>query len=304
MYKNCTTNETKSQVAKILQKTKKKKMLNTDVVAWLCSIGETDRAQRIDDCATHIGITEIGGYAKIIKADFCRERLCNVCAWRRQTKFVAQMFPVLEILSKDYEFLLVTLTMRSVKLGELKQAIDIMLKGYDRFLKHRQVQRGWAGKVRGLEMKYNSEKKTFNPHIHILVAVSKDYFETKTKYVSHAELVRCWGESIRTDYFPRCEVKKVTETRGAVLETMKYSFKQMKDNTAMQGFHTALKNRRLISFSGVFAETRKLLRQSDFENILTDDIPEDTPQKIIYTLYRFDATGGVYNYYKELEYER
>lgn len=304
MYKNCTTNETKSQVSKILQKTKIKKMLNADVVAWLCSIGETDRAQHINECATHIGITDIGGYAKIIKADFCRERLCNVCAWRRQSKFMAQMFPVMEILSRDYEFLFVTLTLESVPLEDLKPTIDLMLKGYDRFLKHRQVQRGWVGKVRGLEMKYNPKARTFNPHIHILVAVEKDYFTDTKKYVSHTELVRCWQESIRTQYKPRCEIKKVTETQKATIETMKYAFKQMTDSTAMQGFHTALKSRRLVSFSGVFAEIRKLLRQSDFENILTDDIPEDTPRKIMYTLYRFDATGGVYNYYKELEYER
>lgn len=290
-----------SQVKKILQKAQIKKSLNKDVISWLHSRGLDDKALAISNCANNIGITNINGVAKIVRADFCKQRLCNVCAWRRQSKFTAQMFPVLKVLQKKYEFLFVTLTMRSVPVEDLKNAVNEILKAYDRLLKHRRIKRSWVGKVRGLEMKYNQHTKTFNPHIHVLVAVENDYFTNNEKYISHKMLVEYWSESLRTDYKPRCEVKKVTDQQGAVIETLKYSFKQMNDNTAMLGFHIALSGRRLVSFSGVFAETRKLLRLSDFENVLTDDMPENTPKQIFYSLYTFDATGGVYSYYKQFE---
>lgn len=298
---NYSTPSYESQVAKILQKTKIKKALNEDVVQWLMDQGLTEKAYTINHCADLIGITDIGGVAKIVKASFCRERICNVCAWRRQTKFMAQMFPVMEIIGKKYEFVFVTLTMRSVALDDLKSAIDDILLAYDRFLKHRRVKRSWLGKVRGLEMKFNPKNNTFNPHIHILVAVDKDYFTNADKYISHTMLVEYWRESLRANYSPRCHLEKVTDADSGAIETLKYSFKQMTNNTALAGFYYALKNRRLVSFSGVFAETRKLLKLSDFENVLTDDMPEDTPRNLTYTLYRFDATGGVYNYYKDLE---
>ncbi|MBR2870744.1 MAG: protein rep [Clostridia bacterium] len=298
---NYSINDFESQVKKILQKAKIKKVLNADVVAWLMSQGEFERAYRINDCATNIGITNIGGVAKIVKANFCRERLCNVCAWRRQSKFMSQMFPVMQILSQKYEFIFVTLTVKSVPLERLKSEINTILAAYDRFLKHRRVKRGWVGKVRGLEMKYNSRTKEFNPHIHILVAVEPDYFKNDEKYISQRMVREYWQESLDADYLPRCEVKKVYDTDGVAIETLKYSFKQMTDNTAMSGFYEALKSRRLVSFSGVFAETRKLLKLSDFENVLEDDLPQDTPKQIFYTLYTFDATGGIFSYYKQFE---
>lgn len=295
------TKDYESQVSKILQKTQIKKRLNKAVIEWLYSKGLYEKASKIDECANHIGITNIEGIAKIVKADFCRERMCNVCAWRRQSKFTAQMVPVLQHLAPNYDFIFATLTMRSVKLDELRQAIDLILSAYDRLLKHRRIKKAWQGKVRGLEMKYNTSTKTFNPHIHILVAVDKDYFTNNEKYISQAMLCDYWTESLRSDYSPRCDIRKVTQSDKAIVETLKYSFKQQEDNNAMQGFYTALKNRRLVSFSGVFAETRKMLKYSDFENVLTDDIKTEDKKNIYYALYKFDATGGIYSYYKQFE---
>jgi plasmid rolling circle replication initiator protein Rep len=299
--KNYNTLDYESQVKKILFKTQVKKQLNTSVVSWLRDENQILKALEVEQCANHIGITEINNVAHIVKADFCRNRICNICAWRRQSKFVAQMFPVLEKLGSKYEYLFATLTIKNVKYEDLSHAIDIILQGYDRLLKRRKIKRAWVGKIRGLEVTYNAKTKTFHPHIHIFIAVKKDYFTNADLYISQNEFTEYWQECIRADYKPICNVEKVTDAQGGAVETLKYSFKSSTDSTALKGYFYTLKNRRLVSFSGVFADMRKLLKQSDFENILTDDVETKNITRLAYSLYKFDATGGIYKYYDSLE---
>ena len=298
---NYTIEDFQSQVSKILLKTQIKKKLNERVVDWLFSERLYDKALEIQSCANHVGITNINNIAHIVKADFCRNRICNICAWRRQSKFMAQMFPVLEKLGNNYQYLFVTLTVKNIDYENLSQTIDMLMSAYDKFLKRRKIKRAWVGKIRGLEITYNRNTQTFHPHIHIFVAVKPSYFEDPSLYITHEELSQYWQECINADYIPICHIEKVTETSSATIETLKYSFKTSSDNIALKGYFYSLKNRRLVSFSGVFAETRKFLKQSDFETILTDDISPQSTKNILYSLYKFDATGGIYKYYDSIE---
>lgn len=295
------------QVQKTLTRVAIKKSFNRTVIEWLNSREDTRRAQNIENCATQIGFTNISNIAKIIHGNFCRERMCFVCAWRRSAKFTAQTMPILQILDNNgYEFIFATITVENVPLQELKKVVSQMLKGYDLLLKRRQVKRAWKGKIRGFEITYNPETKTFHPHIHMLIAVTPDYFHS-ADYITTRQLSQIWGESVG-QYNPICDIRKAkTVSRngkkgsGAVVETLKYSFKMFKDATAIEGFYTALLGRRLISFSGVFADLRRELRMSDFENILTDDINFEKGRKIFYDVYEFDPSGGVYKYYRQFE---
>jgi plasmid rolling circle replication initiator protein Rep len=302
-YNNYNTQDYSSQVTKILTKTAIKKSLNKPIIEWLYNKGLPEKAEIISQCGNHIGITDINGIAHIVKADFCRERICSVCAWRRQSKFMSQMFPILEIIGKSCEFLLVTLTMQSVTLDELNGAIDIMLTAYDKLLKRRKIKRAWLGKVRALEVTYNKNTQMFHPHLHLFVSVKKEYFLNNDLYISQAELSALWGECLSVGYEPICDIRKVTEEKHGAVETLKYTFKTTKDHNALEGYYFKLKGRRLVSFSGNFAKVRKQLALSDFENVLTDDLPNNGINKYRYVLYKFDATGGLYNYFKEMEIE-
>ena len=103
---NSTKPEESQEATSILKKAAIKRMYNQTVINWLYDIGEPQKAANIAACATYIGITNINGYAQIVKSNFCRERLCQICAWRRQSKFVAQMFPIIEKLSTEvYRFI-------------------------------------------------------------------------------------------------------------------------------------------------------------------------------------------------------
>ena len=302
--KDYNTNPDTSQEQKLFQKLAIKKAYNKQVIEYLCAVHEPDRANRVLHCGEHIGITTIDGIAKIVKADFCRERLCAVCAWRRQAKFTAQTFPILSILERrGYEFIFVTLTIANMKYEKLENAVDTLLHGYALLRHRRKVKRSWAGIIRSVELTYNADSNTFHPHLHLLVAVPHAYFADRDLYISQGELADMWADCIGACYTPVCHIEKVKgDTTAAAVETIKYALKPTDAKQAFSAFFYILRGRRLISFCGVFATLRRELKYSDFENILTDDV--DTRRSITYNLYTFDATGGVYRFNNTYTLER
>lgn len=300
---NDITNAYECQVRKILQKVVIKKDLNTTAVDWLTSRGFHERAWNISDCATNVGFLNDDGKAKIVSANFCRQRLCHVCAWRRSLKFTTQMKPILRLLEDEgYEFIFATLTVKNVSKEHLKQTVDDMLRGYDRLLKLRVIKRAWLGKVRGLEITYNRHTGMFHPHMHILVAVTPDYFSSKD-YITYESLSKLWKESMRLNYTPIVDIRRTEKGSGRVVEVLKYATKSFKDSEAIEGFYNSLRDRRLISFSGVFAEKRKLMKMTDFDTVLVDDIEGSKMNATYWDIYRFDPTGGVFKFYTKYKKE-
>lgn len=298
------TNPDTSQEQKLFQKLAIKKAYNKQVIEYLRAVHEPDRADRVLHCGEHIGITTIDGIAKIVKADFCRERLCAVCAWRRQAKFTAQTFPILSILEqRGYEFIFVTLTIANMKYDKLEAAVDSLLCGYALLRHRRKIKRSWVGIIRSVEMTYNADSNTFHPHLHLLVAVPHEYFINRDLYITQGELADMWADCIGACYTPVCHIEKVKgDTTAAAVETIKYALKPTDAKQAFSAFFYILRGRRLISFCGIFAKLRRELKYSDFENILTDDV--DTRRSITYNLYTFDATGGVYRFNNTYTLER
>lgn len=295
---NYTTEKEKSQEKELFRKLVAKKKNNEFIVNFLMSIGETKRANNVQFCGSHIGITTIEGIPKIVKADFCRERLCLVCAWRRQARFMAQMFPVLDILCKqNYRFLFATLTIKNMGYSELEDAINDLLSAYEKLRHRRKIKRSWMGIVRSVELTYNAEDNTFHPHIHLLIAVKENYFNNSDLYITQEELSLYWKECLNVDYCPVVDIRSVDATEKATVETLKYSLKPTKAREALSAFFYILRGRRLISFCGVFQKIRAELKYSDFENVLIDK--EDVQKGMKYNLYTFDATGGVYRLSQE-----
>ena len=294
MYNN--TGQDKSQEL-LLNKLAVKKSYNNKVIKFLLDQGDYERAERVKYCGCNVGVTTVDNFARFIKADFCRERLCQVCAWRRQSRFVAQTIPILSILnSKGYRFIMATLTIKNVCYEELENTIDILLRGYELLRHRRKIKRSWLGIIRSLELSYNSSDDTFHPHIHLLVCVPNTYFYNADMYISTEELSRLWGESIGADYNVICDIRTITEDTTGAVEVLKYSLKPSKAQKPLLAFYEILRGRRLISFSGIFTKIRKDLKYSDFDSVLTDNdlIPQGT--SISYNLYRFDVTGGYYNF--------
>lgn len=286
------------QVSKILRKTAIKKRQNESIIQWLNSEKQERTAVQVQNCATSLGITDIDGIARVVRADFCRERICAVCAWRRQVRFVAQTTPILDYMSEHgYQFIFATVTVKNVSYNELDKTLSLILKGFANLRHRAEIKRAWRGIIRSVELTYNENNNTFHPHIHMLIAVDKSYYENS--YISQARLSELWRDCINADYVPVVDIRRVNDTERAAVESLKYSLKPTVNPTALSAFYYILKGRRLISFTGIFKTLRTEFKLSDFENILTDDLPQG--YKVRYSLYKLDCSGGLYKYYKDKE---
>ena len=303
MQKQINTKKVKSQeesqklyeenVSRILEKICEKKKANLRVIKWLNDAKDDKRrAMNVFQCASETGFYNQNGIARVAYGTFCRERVCTVCAWRRQVRFVEQMRPCVDILRlQGYEFLFSTLTIKNVSREGLQDALDTLLHAYDKLGKRKEIKRAFHGRMRSVEVTYNEDANTFHPHIHMLIAVQKSYFKSRD-YISQARLREIWQQCIEAEYLPQCDIRKVTDEGGASLECMKYALKPTLNETALDGFFEVLSGRRLVSFSGAFAKYRKVRRLTDFDQVLTDAETSYDLNNGHFDLYGIDVNGG------------
>lgn len=293
-----TTSNTKGQ--ELLKKIAEKKGYNEPIIEVLQGMREYSRAAYIKECGTFVELSKNETDVRITNANFCRQRLCNVCAWRRQAKYYSQMLDVDQVLyAQGYtigDFYFMTLTVKNCYSSELNKTLNGMLKGWDRFLHYKYIKSQIMGYVRAIEVTYNENTNQYHPHIHIVLCAKKS---AKFKADRIAEL---WKKALKLDYTPVIDIRPCTSgTQKEVLKySLKYKFSQI-NNETVSTYLYSLHGRRLISFGGVYAEIRKALKQCDFENDLLD-IPADlqgNPPIIIKEHYLFNVSAGAYELIKE-----
>ena len=69
------------------------------------------RADRVSQCGSYLDFGVLpDGTKKLVKANFCRDRLCPMCNWRRSLKLYSQVSQVMDVLeSEGYCFLFLML---------------------------------------------------------------------------------------------------------------------------------------------------------------------------------------------------
>jgi plasmid rolling circle replication initiator protein Rep len=198
------------------------------------------------------------GEKKLQAADFCRERLCPMCQWRRSLKVfhqVSRVMDVAQIRHKEYVPIFLTLSVKNCFANELSSTLDEIFKGWYQLTKHRKIKRIVKGWFRALEVTYDGDKiitewrynkrreeyerkgvlpgdknpnhDTFHPHIHTILLVEKSYFKGKD-YMQTAEWVQMWRTAMGLDYDPICDIRAVKNGKGkrkAVAEIAKYTLK-------------------------------------------------------------------------------
>lgn len=286
-------------------------------------LGEGRKASRVRSCGSQLTFAvevnpvtgELTGEKKLHDANFCRERLCPMCAWRRSLKIFHQVGAVMDKVQEMESALVpifLTLTLRNCAPTELAGTLDAVFSGWYQLTKHRKVQRVIQGWFRALEVTYNKQDDTFHPHIHAILLVGKSYFRKEnTDYLPTTEWVRLWRQALKLDYDPVCDVRKVRgRKRKAVAEVAKYTVKDTdyiyRDNPDLtdklvKTLGGALKNRRLYAFGGVMKEAARLLKADnvgegdlihvDEENTLRGDLS--------YVLVTYRWNMGLTNYIAE-----
>ena len=274
------------------------------------------RMKNLEECGNNLLFSINDKNEKKFKgAYFCRLRTCPMCNWRKSLKMFAQTNKIAnKILEQNSStrFLFITFTVKNCEADKLSQTIDMMNMGFKRLTDKskgvkitEKFKSNMLGYIRAMEVTYNQEKDTYHPHIHCLFAVKAQYF-TKG-YIKKSDWQYIWGECCNTEYEPIVNVKTIkNSTSKAVAEVAKYPVKmdeianyqdKKKAIKALIIFTKILKGRRLITFGGVFAQTRKLLKLDDIETgdlVNLDDDQKENFEEIKTVLFKFQVKVGCY----------
>ena len=203
------------------------------------------RADRLHDCGVHLWFNVYsdgngGEMMKVKHAESCRVRLCPLCTWRRSIKIQTHTRKILESMQaeKEYEYILVTLTVPNVTGAELSDKISDMMKAWNIFDKYKKFTKAVRGWYRGLEVTHNLQKykfkyvkkngkkqrvtlvddngrpilnpsyDTYHPHFHCIFAVSPSYFNSRD-YVKRDEWLAMWQKAMKDPTITQVDVRKV-----------------------------------------------------------------------------------------------
>lgn len=298
----------------------------TDILGAVYSVLDMEnRSRRVLDCGSFLEFKVTEEKAKLQHANFCRDRLCPMCNWRRSLKIFAQVSKVMDALQAEgYQFLFLTLTVRNCSADELPSTVQALYDGW-RYLynKNKEFKSVIAGTFRSLEVKRKLDVPmsdpwygTYHPHLHCILAVRPDYF-TGRNYISQKRWTKLWRDAVGLDYDPIVHIEKCylkdengkKQTEGidigkAVAEATKYAVKGSDylngediglSAETVQHLLDALTGRRLCGWIGCFQKIRKALDLDDCENgdlvhIDDDSIREDVACMVV----RYSWRAGAY----------
>lgn len=249
------------------------------------------RGANIIGCGRHLDFAiKPDGSKKLHRADFCRERLCPMCQWRRALRLACQCNDIYACLTaKGYQHVFVTLTVKNVPATDLFMTTDKLFTDLRKLTKSADFNRTFLGGYRAFELTYNAEDDTYHPHFHLLLTCPKDYFSrSNSNYMTHDELVHQWRLICKLDYDPFVRIQAIKPKEGqsmtaAAVEVAKYPTKvadalnisdKDKRKHVMMIIDECLRGRQLIGFFGLPAKVRRELKFADIDNgdlIHTDD---------------------------------
>ena len=211
------------------------------------------RSSRMVDCSLKLDFkVNDKGEKKLHSAYNCRDRFCSICMWqlsRRVAWETSQIMDYYMAECSDMVPIMLTLTVKNPKMGELSSMLDVLCGGksgawqlLQKWLRRREI----TDSMRTLELTFNYDEFTWHPHLHVLAFVPKEYFSKGNKnYISHSELAEEWKHVCKLDYTPvvdirRCYDKNKKNERikfnsdmktisfaGAIKETSKYCVKPL-----------------------------------------------------------------------------
>lgn len=282
-----------------------KKLFSLSLSDVYHNIGLISKAHRVSDCGTFLDWKLYQAGWKLTNANFCKDRLCAMCNWRRSLKIFGQVSQIMDILDKDYQFIFLTMTVKNCYADELNYTLNMMMDGWKKLRK--KLDRGpfsndsVVGSIRAVEITYKLKDGTYHPHIHVIFAVRHDYF--KHNYISQAKWQDVWQECCGLDYNPICFVEKVKDCKKGVAEIAKYAVKgsdifsgtsvQIEDK--VRTLISSLTGRRLIGFTGVFRDAKRQLGLDDIESgdlVNTDN--NEMRDDVVLAITRFRWGAGFY----------
>lgn len=289
----------------------KPKLSECDRVSQLIRPFDNGRADRIFSCGHYLELkapieNDLPRFdkSKLNSANFCRDRLCPMCAWRLYVRNYANLLKVTEVLKYGGNNLVfLTLTIPNCKGEKLKENIEYIKESLVRLRRLKAFKNAFNGYFLKLEVTYNKEKDEYHPHVHLLLSADSDYYTNRDKYITTEQLVKLWGsctDELLFAYNRRNHTdlkgflayfEKVDDEIKGIKELAKYSVKSFEvTQDSIDTFAYELNGVRLITYYGSFNKVHHKLKLDDEK--LTDDMREDVDY--ILSRLKYDRELGQY----------
>lgn len=259
-------------------------------------------------------INECGsvGDGKLYKANFCKDRLCPLCSWRRSYKIFGQVSKVIDYLGLQYKYLFLTLTIPNCLPESLNDTIDYMYKSWSKFIRLPVFKETVLGWFRSLEVTRNSKRDDYHPHFHIVLAVDKKYSKRSSSYITHSQWLDMWRYAAQDDRITQVHIETIKQSIGAsdarllgsaIAEVAKYAVKSadylFEGNESLTDYIVdvlgeALHGRRLCAFGGELRKAHRLLKLDDAENGDLVGSSDEINESIAYLICRYAWSSGAY----------
>lgn len=299
----------------VLDKYTPKKDLNRKAASFMEKHLSVKSVVRFETCSDYMTFLTDAGFTgkRLHRSNSCGNRFCPICTWKKAKKDAIKMSVMMEAVKEleRKEFLFLTLTAPNCSGEELSDQINDFNKAINKLFKRRNVNSIAKGYIRKLEVTTDQEKtitaqlykrkkdyfdrrglsvgddnpqyNTYNPHVHIIIAVNKSYFNKPTEYINQAEWLSMWQECMDDPSITQVDVRKVRDSEksqsNAVLEVAKYSAKGSDlyhSEAVFDTFYLGLKKRQLLVYSGLMKEYAKKYEDGKLDNFKQTD-------EIIYT---------------------
>ena len=179
-------------------------------------IGKHNKAEKVRHCGSSLkfNVCPSGHEKRLSWANFCRVRLCPMCAWRRSLLVAHQIKTVAHeaVKRQPMRWLFLTLTIRNCRGDDLGDTISHLMKSWDRLARRKAFTDVVVGWFRSLEITRNLLEDTYHPHFHVLLGVKPSYF--RKGYLKTEDWVSLWRECLQVDYDPICDIRIVRNKRN------------------------------------------------------------------------------------------
>ena len=217
---------------------------------------------RAKDCGSFLRFRNSWEGFKLKEANFCKHRLCPMCARRRSQMWgakVTEILPKMDLHQENLIFL--TLTVQNFPVVEIAKRKKWLSDSVNRLLQKLRDRKLIRGYIRGFEITRPDRDEMCHPHYHLLIAVKPEYFSSKF-YCQHFQWVRDWRNAAKLDYDPSVRIRKVKTVGKSIIETVKYELKP-DDYTGNWRWTARLaisnQNTQRVSTGGIFRENLRML---------------------------------------------
>ena len=266
---------------KILEETKftEHKLQTNDIIFKFLETGFKTEFEKIKQCGNYLEfalkenqITK-ENKKKLANANFCKNRFCPMCSWRRIRNITGQLKDAFSVIQEKEKIatLFLTLTVSNPDVKDLKSTIAKMNKSFNEMPKTKAFNNAILGYFKSIEILGDKTPKgQAHPHFHILLVVDTKYFSSRN-YLNKAQWTEMWKKALGVEYTPVVDVRRIksknenfSDIDSAIAETVKYSVKHTelskRSNEDFYYLYTQTKGMRFISAGGILKQHLNLIK--------------------------------------------